>query len=167
MMAASEVLSALNAHDARLVVEGDRMQVLFPSGRPLPSDLVAAARANRESLRALLVADPGQRYVIVLAKLISDCPQLIEPEAWQQAVADAQAFLAMWGTQAAALDWTARELFGLHPVPERPAAGYRRLSRYDFYRPDLVAAGAPRRCTNGGDGRYPNGERHPDLSQEQ
>ena len=29
MMAASEVLSALNAHDARLVVEGDRMQV-FP-----------------------------------------------------------------------------------------------------------------------------------------
>ena len=131
MMAAAEILSALTAHDARLVVEGDRMQVLFPSDRPLPSDLIAAAKANRESLRALLIANPGQRYAIVLAKLVSDCPQLIEPEAWQQAVADAQAFLARWGTQAAALDWTGRQLFGLHPVPERPAASYRRLSRYD------------------------------------
>ena len=79
----------------------------------------------------MLVADPGQRYAIVLAKLVSDCPQLIEPEVWQQAVADARAFLARWGTQAAALGWTARELFGLHPVSERPAARYRRLSRYN------------------------------------
>ena len=30
-----------------------------------------------------------------------------------------------------ALGWTARELFGLHTPPERPAATYRRLSRYD------------------------------------
>jgi hypothetical protein len=131
MMPAADILSALTEHHARLVVEGDRLQVLFPSDRPLPSDLIAAARANRESLRALLVADPGQRYAIVLAKLVSDCPQLIEPEAWQLAVADAQAFLARWGTQAAALGWTARELFGLHPVPERPTATYRRLARYD------------------------------------
>ncbi len=107
------------------------MQVLFPSDRPLPSDLIAAAKANRESLRALLVADPGQRYAIVLAKLVADCPHLIEPEAWQQAVADARAFLARWGTQAAALGWTARELFGLHPVPEQRAASYQRLARYD------------------------------------
>jgi hypothetical protein len=56
---------------------------------------------------------------------------LIEPEAWQPAVADAHAFLAKWGTQSAAFGWTARELFGLHPVPERPTASYRRLSRYD------------------------------------
>jgi hypothetical protein len=27
--------------------------------------------------------------------------------------------------------WTAREPFGLHPVPERPAPTFRRLSRYD------------------------------------
>jgi hypothetical protein len=59
------------------------------------------------------------------------CPELIEPEAWQQAVADAEAFLARWGEQADALGWTARDLFGLHPVPERPAANYRRLARYD------------------------------------
>ena len=30
MMPAADILSALTAHDARLVVEGDRMQVLFP-----------------------------------------------------------------------------------------------------------------------------------------
>ena len=59
MMAASEILSALSAHDARVVVDGDRMQLLFPSDRPLPSDLIAAARANRESLRALLIASSG------------------------------------------------------------------------------------------------------------
>jgi hypothetical protein len=29
------------------------------------------------------------------------------------------------------LGWTARELFGLHPVPERPAPTFRRLLRYD------------------------------------
>jgi hypothetical protein len=29
------------------------------------------------------------------------------------------------------LGWTTRELFGLHPVPEHPAANYKRLSRYD------------------------------------
>ena len=41
------------------------------------------------------------------------------------------AVLGRWGEQAQALGWTARELFGLHTVPERPAANYRRLSRYD------------------------------------
>jgi hypothetical protein len=36
-----------------------------------------------------------------------------------------------WGEEANAFGWTARELFGLHTPPERPAANYRRLSRYD------------------------------------
>jgi hypothetical protein len=35
------------------------------------------------------------------------------------------------GAQAPAFSWTARELFGLHPVSERPAAKYSRLSRVD------------------------------------
>jgi hypothetical protein len=33
--------------------------------------------------------------------------------------------------RAEAFGWTERELFGLHPVPERPAANYSRLSRLD------------------------------------
>jgi hypothetical protein len=32
---------------------------------------------------------------------------------------------------AAALNWSSRELFGLHQVPAQPAATYQRLSRYD------------------------------------
>jgi hypothetical protein len=48
-----------------------------------------------------------------------------------QAVEDGRKFLARWGEQAEALGWTARELFGLHQVPERPAATYERLSRYE------------------------------------
>jgi hypothetical protein len=35
------------------------------------------------------------------------------------------------GAEAQAFGWTARELFGLHPVPEQPAANYSRLSRLD------------------------------------
>jgi hypothetical protein len=59
------------------------------------------------------------------------CPEHIERHCWQQAVEDGRRFLNQWGDQAAALGWTARDLFGLHSIPERPAPNYRRLSRYD------------------------------------
>jgi hypothetical protein len=58
-------------------------------------------------------------------------PAYVDVADWQQAIEDGHKFLARWGEQAEALGWTARELFGLHPVPERPAPSYRRLSRYD------------------------------------
>jgi hypothetical protein len=35
------------------------------------------------------------------------------------------------GEQTASLGWTARDLFGLPRIPEKPAPNYRRLSRYD------------------------------------
>jgi len=59
------------------------------------------------------------------------CPDHVEPDRWQQAVEDGHRFLAQWGEQAEVLGWTARDLFGLAPVPAKPAANYRRLSRYD------------------------------------
>ena len=59
------------------------------------------------------------------------CPARIEPADWQQAIEDGHRFLARWGMQSEALGWTARELFGLHQVAERPAPSYSRLSRYD------------------------------------
>jgi hypothetical protein len=71
------------------------------------------------------------RYSVTLAALKSECPAAIETTRWQHAVADAASFIAKWGTQAEALGWTARELFGLHPVPPRPAPTYQRLARYD------------------------------------
>jgi hypothetical protein len=36
------------------------------------------------------------------------------------------------GEQAEALGWTPRDVFGLAPVPDKPAPSYRRLSRYDL-----------------------------------
>jgi hypothetical protein len=50
---------------------------------------------------------------------------------WQQAVEDGTRFLAQWGDQAAALGWTADDLFGLAPVPDNPHPTFSRLSRYD------------------------------------
>ena len=54
-----------------------------------------------------------------------------EPDRWRQTVEDGRQFLTQWGQQAAALGWTARDLFGLHEVPQMPHVSYRRLARYD------------------------------------
>ena len=35
------------------------------------------------------------------------------------------------GEPAESLGWTARDLFGLHEMPDTPHASYRRLARYD------------------------------------
>lgn len=71
------------------------------------------------------------RFLRTFQELERRCPQYIDPPDWVQALEDGRKFLASWGQQAEALGWTARELFGLQAVPDRPAATYRRLSRYD------------------------------------
>jgi hypothetical protein len=135
MNTAVEVMTALASHDAQVVVEGDRVRLLFSAGHRPPEALVEAARFHKQALRAILEnrreIRPQGPYGHLLATLQSKCPELVEPDRWQQAVKDADNFLATWGEQAHALGWTARELFGLHPVPERPAPSYSRLSRYD------------------------------------
>jgi hypothetical protein len=73
----------------------------------------------------------GHPYGGSVAALRAGCPACIEAADWQPAVTDADAFLATRATQAAALGWSARDLFGLHPVPERPGPRYRRLSRLE------------------------------------
>jgi len=59
------------------------------------------------------------------------CPDHVEPNRWRGALEDGGRFLARWGEQARGLGWTARDLFGLHEVPDNPSLNYRRLSRYD------------------------------------
>jgi hypothetical protein len=56
---------------------------------------------------------------------------MVDIARWRQCVEDGKRFLAKWGSQAEVLGWDARDLFGLHPVPEQPHPSYRRLSRYD------------------------------------
>jgi hypothetical protein len=66
-----------------------------------------------------------------LTTLEERCPLHIDGRRWQQAVIDGKRFLAQWGDQAYALGWTARDLFGLATLPDRPTLNHRRLSRYD------------------------------------
>jgi hypothetical protein len=70
-------------------------------------------------------------YERMLAALCKRRPDLVEDNRWHQAIADSIAFVAQWGEQAAALGWTARDLFGLADVPDKPAPSFQRLSRYD------------------------------------
>jgi hypothetical protein len=70
-------------------------------------------------------------YEVGMVVLERRCPDHVEQKNWLQAVEDGRRFLGAWDEKAAVLGWTARDLFGLHLVPDKPAPNYRRLSRYD------------------------------------
>jgi hypothetical protein len=78
-------------------------------------------RQNRQNLTA------GE----ALAALEACCPRCVDPARWQVAVEDGRRFIGRWADQAAALGWTARDLFGLIDVPDAPHPCFDRLSRYD------------------------------------
>jgi hypothetical protein len=78
-----------------------------------------------------------------LSALESRCPEHVPVARWQQCVDDGRTFLARWGHQAFDLGWTARDLFGLFPVPENPHPSFSRLSRYDHTGLIWLLAGRP------------------------
>jgi hypothetical protein len=93
----------------------------------------AEAIAHREMAVGDMVRverDPGP-YSSALAALRAKCPAYVFEDRWRQAIVDATMFDTQWGAEAQAFRWTERELFGLRPVPERPAADYSRLARVD------------------------------------
>ncbi|HMF16277.1 MAG TPA: hypothetical protein VKE98_03680 [Gemmataceae bacterium] len=71
------------------------------------------------------------RYQRTFAHLQLQPPAYVPEDRWRQCVEDGREFLTTWGSQAEALGWDSRNLFGLHQPPERPHPSYRRLSRYD------------------------------------
>jgi hypothetical protein len=89
---------------------------------PTPAKVAKVAKVRRHNFGILRAAFDA---------LERECPALILEDRWRQAVEDGWQFVTAWGEQANAFGWTARELFGLHTPPERPAANYRRLSRHD------------------------------------
>jgi hypothetical protein len=96
----------------------------------------------------------SHQHTRVLATLESRCPDHVPTDHWQQAVEDGRRFLAQWGAQADALGWTARDLFGLAPVPDRPRPSYRRT---DLAAAWPAGAGTDRRhCRN----REPDRDHH-------
>jgi hypothetical protein len=82
------------------------------------------------SVGAVKVA-AGRRLELTLLALAKRCPVHVDEVAWHQALADGERFLAEWSCQVDVLGWTARDLFGLAPIPDKPHPSYRRLSRYD------------------------------------
>jgi hypothetical protein len=87
---------------------------------------------NHHSPRAGQIVEPSSApFAKTLAALERRCPDYVEEERWQQAVADGKTFLSRWGDQAQALGWTAKDLFGLLTVPEHAKPSFNRLSRYD------------------------------------
>jgi hypothetical protein len=103
-----------------------RKELLTKTANPFEGfegDLDGCDSANSASPLALLIS--------ALATLEGQCPDLVSVSDWQQAVDDGREFIVQWGKQAEVLGWTAEDLFSLADVPERPAANYRRLSRYD------------------------------------
>jgi hypothetical protein len=73
----------------------------------------------------------AQRYRKLFGVLQLQPPALVPVERWRQCVNDGSKFLARWGEQAQALNWSSADLFGLHQPPEKPHPSYSRLSRYD------------------------------------
>lgn len=105
--------------------------------KPMPSVMATATPNDQTGFVGFDGAQgrgfPGawRRYGQVFAALKSARPEQVPQARWRQAVEDGCAFLARWGQQAEALGWTAKDLFGLHKVPEKPHPSYSRLSRYD------------------------------------
>jgi len=98
-----------------------------------PSTAYEAVSAGPEGgCRVTIIELPqAQRYRQTFAHLQLKPPALVDVARWRQCVEDGKRFLAAWGSQAEALGWSARDLFGLHQPPEQPHPSYRRLSRYD------------------------------------
>jgi hypothetical protein len=100
--------------------EGDRGCHVFRSEQHPPAKNASPSHSqNRQNLYR------------VLTVLETRCPDHVPIGRWQHAVVDGRAFLARWGEQASELGWSARDLFGLAPVPDGPHPSYRRMSRYD------------------------------------
>jgi hypothetical protein len=95
----------------------------------------AEAIAHREMAAGIYETAQAERdptpYASTLAILRAKCPAYVPEDRWHQAITDAATFISKWGAEAQAFGWAARELFGLHPVPEHPTANYSRLSRLD------------------------------------
>ena len=105
--------------------------------RPEPAEPSAAYQAasaepdgNDCSIEIVELPAAG-RYRKVFSILQLRPPALIPVERWRQCVDDGKRFLAKWGEQAQALNWSSADLLGLHQGPEQPHPSYNRLSRYD------------------------------------
>jgi hypothetical protein len=105
--------------------------------KPEPAEPSAAYRAasaepDSAGCRVEIIELPqALRYRRTFAHLQLKPPAHVPVERWRLCIEDGKRFLAKWGEQTEALNWSSADLFGLAPIPSKPAGSYRRLSRYD------------------------------------
>jgi hypothetical protein len=113
------------------VEPGQAFNPTVPLSHALGTGTVGQLRKKRDSAWDSSGTVGRIPFAEVLGALDRRCPDYVEAEHWRQCLTGARRFLAAWGDKAAALGWTARELFGLHQPPAKPHPTYSRLSRYD------------------------------------
>jgi hypothetical protein len=122
-------------HSSGVLVHQECARFLPKPGPAEPSATYHATSAEPDGTAACKVEivelPQAGRYRKVFGFLQLKPPALVGVTRWQQFVRDGSKFLARWGEQAQALNWSSADLFGLHQPPERPHPSYRRLSRYD------------------------------------
>jgi succinyl-CoA synthetase alpha subunit len=108
-----------------------RIGIASQSGNFVSSFMNYACASGVGISRAVSAGNAAMVGVTDFLSFYADDPATDVALAYVEGIEDGRRFLNDWGEQASALGWTARDLFGLHALPDKPALNYRRLSRYD------------------------------------
>jgi hypothetical protein len=127
-MKATQVIEEVIAFGVQIRTEGNDL-LLKAEAQP-PASVLELLSSHKADILTLLQSGSG-RHDHTLLRLECACPDYVGIDRWQRCIADARRFLRSWGSQAEALGWTAKDLFGLHEPPTHPHPSYSRLSRYD------------------------------------
>jgi hypothetical protein len=110
-MSALEVLDKAKKAGVRLTLDGDAFIAEIETP-PLPADVVAELRAAKPDIMSILTARAAGEEAL-RSRQPMDCP----PARWEAAVRGLERFLAEgWADAAAAMGWTAPELYRLPPL---------------------------------------------------
>lgn len=102
---------------------GDRksqhLQAVVSSVPSVPTATTSFAEGRTA---APIEGEPPEWYAILAELKERENPDWMSPDKWEMLLADAEHFLIRWSRTAAAMGWTALDLFGVHPT--RPAARF-------------------------------------------
>ncbi len=127
-MNAAHVIEEVTAFGIQIRTDGNDL-LLTAEAKP-PVSVLELLSSHKADILTLLRSGGG-RLDHALLRLECACPDYVDVGRWQRCIGDARRFLRSWGSQAEALGWTAKDLFGLHQPPATPHWSYQRLSRYD------------------------------------